>query len=129
MGFGETPVSAVMEDGLCQVLAVLVLDSDGGRLAVKYSSTARKELWPSVKQQLAFEKRILSKLPKATGQRSEVDVAIIDEYTVLFQACNDVIVCAVAPATENELLILQLVEGVFASMSQTCQGASFLATG
>merc|ERR1712176_592546 len=116
------------DQSLCQILAILVLDADGARLAVKYSSTARKELWTSVKQQLAFEKRVISKLPKPSASRSEADVAIVDDYTVLYQACNDVVVCAVASPTENELVVLQLVEGVFTSMSNTAPG-SFLSTG
>ena len=137
--------------------ALLVLDTDGGRLAVKYNSLARKdsifchffprlsfvmrtaknkigskwfkllllvfcswyeELWPSVKQQVAFEKRVftsdaveplnlwesasvaqhffcnmfkqpdtkvINKLPKPSATRSDVDVAVIDDYTVIFQ--------------------------------------------
>mmetsp|Transcript_21206 Transcript_21206/g.59290 ORF Transcript_21206/g.59290 Transcript_21206/m.59290 type:complete len:196 (-) Transcript_21206:78-665(-) len=117
------------EEGLCQIIALLVLDSDGQRLAVKYSAVARKELWPTVKQQNAFEARVISKLPKATAAKSEVDVAIIDDYTVLFQACNDVVICAVAASTENELVVMQLVEGLFASMNSTTQGTSFLSSG
>mmetsp|Transcript_29511 Transcript_29511/g.80724 ORF Transcript_29511/g.80724 Transcript_29511/m.80724 type:complete len:196 (+) Transcript_29511:78-665(+) len=117
------------EDGLCQILALLVLDSDGNRLAVKYSSIARKELWPGTKQQNCFEKRVISKLPKPTATKSEVDVAIIDDYTVLFQACNDVVVCAVATSTENELVVLQLVEGLYSAMSTAAQSTSFLSSG
>merc|ERR1719171_1217399 len=116
------------DSGLCQVLAILVLDSDGGRLAVKYSQIARKELWPGVKAQLAFEKRVIIKLPKPSSSRSEVDVAVIDDFTVLFQACNDVFVCAVAASSENELVVLQLVEGVFSAMSNAAQGG-ILSTG
>mmetsp|Transcript_136412 Transcript_136412/g.340131 ORF Transcript_136412/g.340131 Transcript_136412/m.340131 type:complete len:195 (-) Transcript_136412:108-692(-) len=118
-----------MEDGLCQILALLVLDSEGQRLAVKYSSIGKKELWVGSKAQIAFEKKIISKLPKPSAARSEVDVAVIDEYTILFQACNDVVVCAVASPTENELVVLQLVEGIFASMSSITQGSSFLSSG
>eukprot|EP00927_Polykrikos_kofoidii_P051130 TRINITY_DN44935_c0_g1_i1.p1 TRINITY_DN44935_c0_g1~~TRINITY_DN44935_c0_g1_i1.p1 ORF type:complete len:195 (-),score=53.52 TRINITY_DN44935_c0_g1_i1:87-671(-) len=113
---------------MCQILALLVLDADGLRLAVKYSSLARKDVWPTLAQQVAFEKRIISKLPKPSNTRTEVDVAIIDDYTVLYQACNDVIVCAVAVSTENELVVLQLVEGIFAAMSSASQG-NFLSTG
>ena len=137
--------------------ALLVLDTDGGRLAVKYNSFARKdcrehvkhhrarlvvatmqhvrnhlamsacnpcyqsldegmqfgltqELWPTVKQQVAFEKRVpfsmpfnvsvavevlllvsfevINKLPKPSATRSDVDVAVIDDYTVIFQVVN-----------------------------------------
>jgi len=119
----------MFEDGLCQILALLVLDSDGQRLAVKYTSLAKKELWVGSKAQLAFEKKIISKLPKPSAARSEVDVAVIDEYTILFQACNDVVVCAVASPTENELVVMQLVEGIFATMSSITQGSSFLSSG
>jgi len=96
---------------------------------VKYSSVARKEIWVGTKQQLAFEKRVITKLPKSSGTKTEVDVAVIDEYTVLFQACNDVVVCAVAASTENELVVLQLVEGTFCAMSSITQGSSFLSSG
>ncbi|CAK0807669.1 unnamed protein product [Prorocentrum cordatum] len=118
-----------MEEALCQVLALLVLDSDGERLAVKYSAVARRELWPSVEAQVAFEKMIISKLPKLGSAKSEVDVAVIKEYTVLFQACNDVVVCAVASSTENELAVMQLVEGIFSSANNCSHATNFLSTG
>ena len=69
-----------------------------------------QELWPTVKQQVAFEKRVpssmpfnvsvavevlllvsfevINKLPKPSATRSDVDVAVIDDYTVIFQAVN-----------------------------------------
>mmetsp|Transcript_34974 Transcript_34974/g.63870 ORF Transcript_34974/g.63870 Transcript_34974/m.63870 type:complete len:195 (+) Transcript_34974:73-657(+) len=115
-------------EGMSQILALLILDSDGERLAVKYSSLAKKEIWTGVKQQVAFEKRIIAKLPKPTGARGDVDVAIIDDYTVLYQSCNDVVVCAIASPTENELVVMQLVEGVYAALSNSAQ-SSFLSTG
>lgn len=110
-------------------MAILLLDAEGGRLAVKYSSLSKKELWPTTKQQLAFEKRVISKLPKPSNSRSDIDVAVIDDYTIIYQACNDVFVCAVAPSAENELVVLQLVEGVYSAISSCAQGTSFLATG
>jgi len=117
------------DDGLVQILALLVLDADGNRLAVKYCSLARKELFVGTKAQTAFEKKVISKLPKASAARTEVDVAVIDEYTVLFQACNDVVLCAVAPSHENELVVLQVVDGIYAAMSHVAQGSSFLSSG
>ncbi|CAE8607042.1 unnamed protein product [Polarella glacialis] len=117
------------DEGLSQILALLVLDTDGQRLAVKYCSLARKEIWPSVKLQIAFEKRVINKLPKPSATRSDVDVAVIDDYTVIFQACNDVVVCAVAAFSENELVVMQLVEGIYNSMSSCCQGGGFLSSG
>mmetsp|Transcript_1189 Transcript_1189/g.2410 ORF Transcript_1189/g.2410 Transcript_1189/m.2410 type:complete len:195 (+) Transcript_1189:90-674(+) len=116
------------DDGLCQILALLVLDTDGTRLAVKYTTLA-KELWGTVKLQTAFEKRVINKMPKPSATRTDVDVAVIDDYTVIFQACNDVVVAAVALPTENELVVMQLVEGVYNAMSNACAGQSFLSSG
>merc|ERR1719159_2005532 len=70
----------------------------------------------------------MNKLPKPSNTRSEVDVAMIEDYTVLFQACNDVIVCAICGPAENELAVLQLVEGVFSAIS-ACAATSFLSSG
>merc|ERR1711957_1048846 len=70
----------------------------------------------------------ISKLPKSGTSRSEVDVAVIDDCTVMFQACNDVFICAVAASSENELVVLQLVEGIFSTMTATA-AAGFLASG
>merc|ERR1711957_578156 len=65
---------------------------------------------------------------KSGTSRSEVDVAVIDDCTVMFQACNDVFICAVAASSENELVVLQLVEGIFSTMTATA-AAGFLASG
>eukprot|EP00747_Dinoflagellata_sp_TGD_P165002 gnl/TRDRNA2_/TRDRNA2_185739_c0_seq1.p2 gnl/TRDRNA2_/TRDRNA2_185739_c0~~gnl/TRDRNA2_/TRDRNA2_185739_c0_seq1.p2 ORF type:complete len:234 (-),score=55.37 gnl/TRDRNA2_/TRDRNA2_185739_c0_seq1:122-721(-) len=116
---------------LSQILAILVLDSDGTRLASKYSSIARKELWQGQQSQLKFEKRVVNKLPKSVktaSSRTEADVAIIDDYTVLHQAVNDVIVCIVAAPSENELVVMQLLEGVFNAI-QACAQGNFLSSG
>jgi len=121
--------SEAMDDGISRILALLVLDTDGARLAVKYTQLARKEIWPLLNQQTAFEKRVINKLPKPSASRSEVDVAVIDDYTIIFQACNDVVVAAVAGSSENELVAMGLVEGIYNSMSSACVGQSFLATG
>lgn len=118
-----------MEETLCQVLAVLVLDADGQRLAVKYTSLARRQIWTNMKEQLAFEKRVFNKMPKIipTGS-SEVDVAVLDDWNILFQACNDVIVAVVAASTENELIVMKFVEGIYNAMVSVAP-AGFLASG
>mmetsp|Transcript_30486 Transcript_30486/g.97427 ORF Transcript_30486/g.97427 Transcript_30486/m.97427 type:complete len:194 (-) Transcript_30486:105-686(-) len=104
------------DGGLCQVLGILIIDPEGQRLAVKYSK-AGKELWPDIKKQTAFEKRVASKLPKPQeAAKSEPDVTIVDDHTVLFQAANDVVVCVIAAPNENELMVVQIVECIWAAM-------------
>eukprot|EP00811_Abedinium_folium_P011754 NODE_20887_length_777_cov_11.384615.p1 GENE.NODE_20887_length_777_cov_11.384615~~NODE_20887_length_777_cov_11.384615.p1 ORF type:complete len:224 (+),score=77.71 NODE_20887_length_777_cov_11.384615:95-673(+) len=113
---------------LTQILALLVTDTDGNRLAVKYS-TPGKKIWPTLKAQTAFEKKLVGKLPKQTGTaRSETDVTIVDDFTVLHQSCNDTVICAVAPSSENELIVLQLIEGIAGAISTVVQ-QNFLSSG
>ena len=58
-----------------------------------------------------------------------MDVAIIDEYTILFQAVDYAAIGAVAGSSENELVVLHMVEGIFLAMSGCSQGSSFLSFG
>merc|ERR1712107_608110 len=55
-------------------------------------------------------------------------MGVIDDFTVLHQSSNDVIICAVASNMENELVILSLVEGVFSAVSD-CAHSGFLSSG
>merc|ERR1712136_658601 len=73
------------------------------------------------KLQMAFEKRVIIKLPKNSGSKTEVDVAVIDEFTVLHQSGNDVVICAVAANGENELVVLSAISN--------CAHAGFLSSG
>lgn len=105
------------EVSLCQVLAALILDRDGERLAVRYASVARREYWPDIKSQMAFEKKLVAKIPKAsTPEKSETDVVVVEDQTVLFLAANDLIVCAVAAPGENELIVAQVVDCMWEAM-------------
>mmetsp|Transcript_49928 Transcript_49928/g.100505 ORF Transcript_49928/g.100505 Transcript_49928/m.100505 type:complete len:198 (+) Transcript_49928:95-688(+) len=113
-----------MEDcnSLCQVLAIIIMDVHGERLAVKYPRVGR-QLWPDIKRQTAFEKLVASKLPKlGEASKSEPDVTMVDEYIVLYQAANDVVVCVVAPSSENELMVVQVVECIWAAMCRAAPG-------
>jgi len=109
-------------DSAGHILAVLVLDIDGERLATRYN-TGSRDIFPDIKSQMAFEKRIIQKLPKPAQRndaRAEVtDVAIIDDHLVIFKSMNDVFVCVVSSTQENEMILMQLVDGLFASLSST----------
>lgn len=105
-----------------QVLALLVLDIDAKRLAVKYVG-ASKSRFADVEAQKKFEKKVILKLPKpsVTGRATENDVALVDDLLVLYKMCNDVYVCVVCNETENELTISQLLEGMYQAISASCQ--------
>merc|ERR1719150_2232921 len=114
----------MVEDGLCQVLAAFLLDSDGQRLAVKYSRPAKRELWPNFTAQRAFEAKLAAKLPKPfpAANESEPNVMMVDEYTVIYQAGNDVVCCAVTASAESELVVLEVVECLWAAMMRGGSG-------
>ena len=42
---------------------------------------------------------------------------------------DDVAICAVAGSSENELVVLHVVEGIFSAISGCSQGSSFLSSG
>ena len=96
-----------------QVLALLVLDNDANRLAIKYCSSGKKH-FPTIADQQKFEKQVIRKLPKpnASGRASEGDVALVNDLLVLYKICNDVYTCVVCTTAENELIVGQLLEGL-----------------
>jgi len=109
---------------ISQILGCLILDAEGERLAVRYSSSGTKR-FVDFKQQRAFEKKIIAKIPRnALSRGSEkdthVDVAIIDEQLVLFRGISDVLVIIVADELENEMVLMQLVDGIFDSLITCC---------
>eukprot|EP00397_Hematodinium_sp_SG-2012_P052808 GEMP01062673.1.p1 GENE.GEMP01062673.1~~GEMP01062673.1.p1 ORF type:complete len:198 (+),score=45.16 GEMP01062673.1:104-697(+) len=110
-------------DSTSHILAIVILDVDGERLAARYNSSSL-EVFPDIQSQCAFEKRIIQKLPKPSAQRSDTrwdnaDVAIIDDFLVLFKGTNDVFVCVVANTHENEIMLTQLLDGIFGSLTAT----------
>lgn len=82
---------------------IFVLDNNGGRIAAKYWRD--KILEDDVKAQIAFEKRLLAKVAKMPT-RSEPDILLFEQYVVVFRLYNDIRIFVMAPAAENELLVL-----------------------
>jgi len=72
-----------------QILALLALDTDANRLAVKYCGCA-KPLFPTVESQKKFEKKIVAKLPKPSGgaPSGDVDVVLLVWTVLLFNSAE-----------------------------------------
>ncbi|CAD7972703.1 unnamed protein product [Amoebophrya sp. A25] len=112
-----------------QVLALLVLDSDHHRLAVKYCAPGQK-LFPTVEEQRSFEKKVIKKLPKPTGRPSEGDVAIVgDNQLVLYKIINDVYICVLCSTAENEVILAQVLEGLCQALQSATQMMAFVGNG
>ncbi|CAD7944856.1 unnamed protein product [Amoebophrya sp. A120] len=114
-----------MSGAASQVLALLVLDQESNRLAVKYCTNGTK-LFPTVDAQRKFEKKVIGKLAKPTGRPTEGDVALIGDYQlVLYKIINDVYVCIVCSVQDNEVILAQLLEGLCQALT-TVGNVSFV---
>merc|ERR1711964_936192 len=89
----------------------------------------KEDFEEGIETQFKFEKKVIQKLPKPSGgQRPETDVAVIDDLLVLFKSVNDVFVCVISKSSENEMVIAQLLEGVYNSLT-SCTNTSFISSG
>ena len=98
---------------LYTIKAVIILDSEGQRVAAKYA-TFSEILKP--KDQTAFEKKLILKVSKAPNE-----IMLIDDAMVLYRAIGDLHVFIVGSLDENELLLLNVLN-VFCDSLQIALG-------
>jgi len=96
------------EDGLCQILEILILDLDGGRLAVRYSQPCKKEFFPTYKLVEGVFSSILASAQGAslfsTGPIMQLVLdSLSDVFFVLDEAGDDGIIME----TEEEQITAQ----------------------
>ncbi|KQK10497.1 hypothetical protein BRADI_2g54480v3 [Brachypodium distachyon] len=93
--------------GSCpSVKNILVLDSEGKRVAVKYYS----DEWPSVSSKLAFEKSVFVKTQK-TSARTEAEVVMFDGYIIVYKFIQDLHFFVTGGDEENELILASVLQG------------------
>ncbi|XP_008804258.1 coatomer subunit zeta-2 isoform X1 [Phoenix dactylifera] len=85
---------------------ILLLDSEGKRVAVKYFS----DDWPTHSAKLAFEKSVFAKTLK-TNARSEVEITMFDGYVVVYKFVHDLHFFVTAGDDENELILASVLQG------------------
>ncbi|KAI9171406.1 coatomer zeta subunit [Paramyrothecium foliicola] len=99
---------------LFSVQAVLILSSeDGSRILAKYyspphSATGNSKTstnpYPDLKSQKAFEKGLLDKTAKQTG-----DIVLYDNRIVLYKLESDVMIYIIGSVDENEILLYNTI--------------------
>ncbi|KAI9824912.1 MAG: Golgi-to-ER vesicle coat component [Thelocarpon impressellum] len=112
---------------LFSVNAILILSADdSSRILAKYYSAPHPPAgaeksggnypganpYPSVKEQKAFEKGLLEKTVKQTG-----DIILYDNRVVVFKMESDVMLYVVGGADENEILLYNVVLALRDSLS------------
>ncbi|CAM0882910.1 unnamed protein product [Alopecurus aequalis] len=96
--------------GSCpSVKNILVLDSEGKRVAVKYYS----DEWPSLSSKLAFEKSVFVKTQKTGAKAEEADVVMLDGYIVVYKSIEDLHFFVTGGDEENELILASVLQGFY----------------
>ncbi|KAL9274442.1 Coatomer subunit zeta-2-like protein [Drosera capensis] len=99
-------------DSCPMVKNILLLDSEGKRIAAKYYS----DDWPTSSAKLAFEKSIFSKTQK-TNARIEADITIFQGNTILYKFVQDVHFFVTGGDDENELILDSVLHGLCDAVS------------
>ncbi|KAK4780332.1 hypothetical protein SAY87_016438 [Trapa incisa] len=95
-------------DSCPSVKNILLLDSEGKRIAVKYYS----DDWPTNSSKLAFEKSVFTKTLK-TNARTEAEIAMFENNIVIYKFVQDLHFFLTGGDDENELILAAVLQGFF----------------
>jgi len=93
-------------DACPTVKNILLLDSEGKRVAVKYYS----DDWPTNSAKLAFEKSVFTKTQK-TNARTEAEIAMFENNIVVYKFIQDLHFFVTGGDDENELILATVLQG------------------
>ncbi|KAF2301026.1 hypothetical protein GH714_019364 [Hevea brasiliensis] len=102
----------ISQDACPMVKNILLLDSEGKRVAVKYYS----DDWPTNNAKLAFEKSLFAKTMKSNA-RTEAEITMFDNYIVVYKFVQDLHFFVTGGDDENELILASVLQGFFDSVS------------
>ncbi|GAW79773.1 coatomer subunit zeta [Plasmodium gonderi] len=120
-----------------QLDAIIILDSDGKRIAVKYyndkfpfkgenkmihKSSSKESMnyhledtynnLRTVTDQKLFENDITDKAKKLGGNSSETEILVLNKYIILYLLINDVNIYIVGDETDNEIILHEIMQTV-----------------
>ncbi|KAK6153585.1 hypothetical protein DH2020_013224 [Rehmannia glutinosa] len=105
--YGCRPCEAIQE--ACPTIKnILLLDSEGKRVAVKYYS----DEWPTNSAKLAFEKSIFTKTQK-TNARTEAEITMLENNIIVYKFVQDLHFFVTGGDDENELILATVLQGFF----------------
>ncbi|GER26020.1 coatomer subunit zeta-1 [Striga asiatica] len=94
---------------LCpSVKNILLLDSEGKRIAAKYFS----DDWPTNTVKEAFEKALFTKTHK-TNARTEAEITMFENNIVVYKFVQDVHFYVTGGEDENEVILASVLQGFF----------------
>lgn len=99
----------MQEPTLYTVKGMLILDMDGNRILAKYYD---KNVFPTVKEQKAYEKNLFSKTHRANGE-----IIMLDGLTCVYKSNVDLFFYVMGSSYENELLLSSVLNCLYDSVS------------
>ncbi|KAL9267893.1 Coatomer subunit zeta-3-like protein [Drosera capensis] len=97
---------AAYRDSCPLIKNILLLDSEGKRVAVKYYS----DDWPTNAAKLAFEKSVFTKTQKSNA-RNEADITLLDNNIIVYKCVQDLHFFVTGGDDENELILDAVLQG------------------
>ncbi|KAI3737715.1 hypothetical protein L2E82_27726 [Cichorium intybus] len=103
---------------VCPIIKnILLLDSEGRRVAVKYYT----DEWPTNSDKVAFERSIFSKTLK-TNARTEAEIVMFENYVVVYKFIQDLHFFVTGGDDENELALATVLQGFFEAVTLLLRG-------
>ncbi|GMI72334.1 hypothetical protein like AT1G60970 [Hibiscus trionum] len=96
---------------------ILLLDSEGKRVAVKYYS----DDWPTNSAKEAFERAVFTKTQK-TNARTEAEITMFDNYIVVYKFVQDLHFFVTGGEDENEIILSTVLQGFFDAVGLLLRG-------
>ncbi|WVZ69908.1 hypothetical protein U9M48_018623 [Paspalum notatum var. saurae] len=114
---GRYTMADFSKESCPSVKNILLLDSEGKRVAVKYFS----DDWPTNASKLAYEKSVFTKTLK-TNARTEAEITLFDGYIVVYKFVHDLHFFVTAGDDENELILASVLNGFSDSVGLLLRG-------
>ncbi|CAN1808517.1 Coatomer subunit zeta-3 [Linum perenne] len=107
-----------MQQACPQVKNILLLDSEGNRVAVKYYGNTD---WPTDGAKEAFEKLVFSKTRK-TNVTTEADVIMLDGYVIVYKFAGDLCIFVTGGEDQNEVTLAAVLHCFFEAICMLLRG-------
>ncbi|VEN61763.1 unnamed protein product [Callosobruchus maculatus] len=100
----------LLEPTLYTIKGIAILDNDGNRILAKYYD---KNIFPTAKEQKAFEKNLFNKT-----HRANAEIIMLDGLTCVYRSNVDLFFYVMGSSHENELILMSVLNCLYDSVSQ-----------
>eukprot|EP01056_Protomagalhaensia_sp_Gyna25_P003222 Protomagalhaensia_sp_Gyna_25__3221@NODE_2932_length_813_cov_65_480620_g2448_i0_p1_GENE_NODE_2932_length_813_cov_65_480620_g2448_i0NODE_2932_length_813_cov_65_480620_g2448_i0_p1_ORF_typecomplete_len212_score29_07Clat_adaptor_s/PF01217_20/5_3e24AP5_subunit_s1/PF15001_6/0_071_NODE_2932_length_813_cov_65_480620_g2448_i041637 len=108
-----------LDSGLSQILAIVILNDRGQRVIARYSPSALQHaVFATHAAQCQFEEQLLDKTQKQNCRSGQVEIVVHKEYLTLYRNVNDLNFIVVGDPSENEILLLDVINALYNALSQ-----------